>query len=475
MLHKTQTMKNTYIDLILQSYYFPQEGFDLRDGYLTFHGVSLKYLIKKYGAPFRLFYLPRISYQIKRAKNLFRRAFKSENYRGKYFYTYCTKSNHFYYVIREALRNDVHLETSSAFDIDLIIKLYEKGEFTKDKYIIHNGFKTEEYLKKIIQLYDLGFKNIIIVFDSIREIDRLEKIIGDRRIKVGIRMAIDQEPKFDYYTSRLGIRSSEIKRIYETKIKNNKHFEFKMFHFFVDSGILDTVYYWGEFKKALKLFVELKKDCPTLDSFNIGGGFPIRNNLDFTYDYEYMVTEIVANIKEACVEESIPEPHIFTEFGRYTVGESGAWIFEVLEQKQQNDTELWYIINNSLMNTMPDSWSLKEKFILLPINKWENEFTRVNIGGITCDKSDYYGYYELNQQLVLPRFSDDDKEPLYIGFFQTGAYQDAISGYGGIKHCLIPMPKYIFIDRDENGNVIDFVFREEQKVEDMLNILGYND
>jgi len=42
-------MKNTYFDLIEQSYYFPQEGFDLRDDFLTFHGVSLKYLIEKHG------------------------------------------------------------------------------------------------------------------------------------------------------------------------------------------------------------------------------------------------------------------------------------------------------------------------------------------------------------------------------------------------------------------------------------------
>ncbi|MFW5830792.1 MAG: arginine decarboxylase, partial [Prolixibacteraceae bacterium] len=64
-------MKNTYQDLIEQSYYFPQEGFDLEDGYLNFYGVSLKYLINKYRTPFRLMYLPRIGDQIKKARNLF--------------------------------------------------------------------------------------------------------------------------------------------------------------------------------------------------------------------------------------------------------------------------------------------------------------------------------------------------------------------------------------------------------------------
>ena len=33
-------MKNTYFDLIDQTYYFPQEGFDLNNGNLTFHGVA---------------------------------------------------------------------------------------------------------------------------------------------------------------------------------------------------------------------------------------------------------------------------------------------------------------------------------------------------------------------------------------------------------------------------------------------------
>ena len=175
-----------------------------------------------------------------------------------------------------------------------------------------------------------------------------------------------------------------------------------------------------------------------------------------------------------CQEEDIEHPDIFTEFGKYTVGESGAIIFSVLEQKQQNDTELWYMVDNSLMNTIPDAWSILEKFILLPINKWDHEYARVNIGGISCDHSDYYNSEELNQQILLPTYKKTDKEPLYVGFFHTGAYQDSISGYGGIKHCLIPSPKYITIDRDDLGNYYDTVYRDEQSVNEMLSILGYN-
>ena len=52
-------MKNTYFDLIDQSYYFPQDGFDLKDRYLSFHSISLIYLIDKYYTHFETLFLPR--------------------------------------------------------------------------------------------------------------------------------------------------------------------------------------------------------------------------------------------------------------------------------------------------------------------------------------------------------------------------------------------------------------------------------
>lgn len=466
-------MKNTYFNLIDQSFYFPQEGFDLKNETLSFHGISLKHLIDKYGTPFRFIYLPKIGDQIKKARNLFNRAIKKHGYTGSYNYCYCTKCNHFSHVVGEALKHKVQLETSSTFDIDLIINLFNENKLTKDITIICNGYKTSDYLKKIVSIQKMGFSNVIVVLDSKSELNRLTKAAGKEVIKIGIRMAINEEPQSSYYTSRLGIRENEIMDYFKSEIRENENVQLKMLHFFVDSGIKDSLYYWGEFQRALKIYVELKQESEQLDSFNLGGGFPIRNNLGFEYDYEYMINEIVKNIKDACIDSSIPEPNIFTEFGKYTVGESGAIIFEVLEQKRQNDTETWYLINNSLMNTIPDAWSIHEKFILLPINKWNNEYSRINIGGISCDHSDYYNSEDLNQEVLLPSYEDEEKEPLYLGFFHTGAYQDAISGYGGIKHCLIPSPKHVIIDRDEKGNIIDYVYRNEQSADEMFKLLGY--
>ena len=465
-------VSNRYFDLIDQTFYFPQEGFDIEDGYLLFNDIPIKYLIEKYGTPLKLTYLPKIGSQIKKARNMFTRAIKSIGYRGKYHYCYCTKSSHFSYVLNEVLRYDAQIETSSGFDIDIILKLHEKGKVKKDKIIICNGFKTEGYLSKIATLINEGFENVIPVCDNVSEIEYYEKHVHGT-CKLGIRVATEEEPNFEFYTSRLGIRNADVIKFFEERIKDNPKFKLRMLHFFVDTGIKDSLYYWGELQKAIKLYCELKRQSEDLSAINIGGGMPIRNSLGFEFDYKYMVKEIVSNIANACEEEEIPEPDIFTEFGKYTVGESAATIFSVLGQKQQNDSEMWYMIDNSFMTTLPDTWGIGERFILLPINKWFHEYRRVNIGGLSCDNSDYYNSEAHESQVYLPAYSKDEEEPLYIGFFHTGAYQDAISGYGGIKHCLIPSPKHIVVYKNTQGNLVDTLYQEEQGAAEMLRILGY--
>jgi arginine decarboxylase len=94
-----------------------------------------------------------------------------------------------------------------------------------------------------------------------------------------------------------------------------------------------------------------------------------------------MVEEIIRQIKAFCNQQGVEEPNIFTEFGSYTVGESGATLFSIIDLKQQNDTESWYMIDSSFITTLPDTWGINQRFILLAINHWNTEYKRVNLGG----------------------------------------------------------------------------------------------
>jgi arginine decarboxylase len=217
--------------------------------------------------------------------------------------------------------------------------------------------------------------------------------------------------------------------------------------------------------------VDLKKVAPSLDTMDIGGGWPIKTNVFFDYDYQYMAEQIVKNIKWMCAKNHTDEPNIFTEFGSYTVGESGAVLYSILDEKLQNDKELWYMIDGSFITQLPDSWGLNQKYIMLAVNNWEEEYHNISLGGLTCDSMDYYNSEAHQFNIYLPKIEEGRKQ--YIGFFHTGAYQESLGGFGGIQHCLIPAPKHVIIDRDTDGSIKHWLFSPEQNSESMMKILGY--
>jgi arginine decarboxylase len=466
----TLNIKNRYTDLIHQTFFFPRHGFEVNDNQLSFNGIDLMALINEYGTPLKFTYLPKISTQIQKSIELFNTAIERHNYKGKYSYCYCTKSSHFSFVLNEALKNGVDIETSSAFDLEILRKLNETGQFSKEKNIICNGYKTEQYARNMSQLVNEGYNNLICVLDNPEEFDLIQKYTT-QPTKLGIRIATEEEPNFSVYTSRLGMSYKKVVDVYQNKIKDNPNFSLKMVHFFVNSGIKDTTYYWSELTRLVNMYCDLKMVCPDLDTLDIGGGMPIYTTLGVEYDYAYMIDQIVLYIKSICDNRGVAEPNIFTEFGSFTVGESGGILYSVIGQKEQNDKENWYMINSSFITTLPDTWGIGQKFILLAVNNWDKEFQRINLGGLTCDSQDFYNSDVNTNQVFMPKMKEG--ETLHLGFFHTGAYQESLGGYGGIQHCLIPAPKHIVIDKDENGEFTYKMFAEQQNAESMLKILGY--
>ncbi len=464
-------MNTKYIDLINQTFDFPQEEFKVdAKKELHFHDINTMKLAEEFGTPLKFTYLPKISQNIQKAKGWFKTSMRKHKYKAKYHYCYCTKSSHFKHVLDEALSNDIHIETSSAVDIDIVNSLKKSGKITDKTYILCNGFKRDEYIQKIQDLIQKGHKNCIPIIDNYEEIDLLTNGIR-KKINIGIRIASEEEPKFEFYTSRLGIGYKNIVDFYRRDIKENSKVNLKMLHFFINTGIKDNAYYWNELSKCLKVYINLKRICPSLDSLNIGGGFPIKNSLAFDYDYAYMIDEIISQIKIACDEAEVQVPHLFTEFGSFTVGESGGALYKVLYQKKQNDRERWNMINSSFITTLPDSWAINKRFVMLPLNRWNDNYERVLLGGLTCDSDDYYNSEQHINAIYMPVYKEE--KPLFIGFFNTGAYQETIGGYGGLQHCLIPQPKHIIISKNKEGKLEYKVFKEKQTPSDFLKILGY--
>lgn len=448
---------------------FPNEEFKIENNELIFNDLPIMDLIEEFGTPFRMTYLPKITEKIQQARKWFKQAMENQNYEAEYMYCYCTKSSHFEFILNEVLKNNAHLETSSAFDINIIESLYKKDKLTKNTYVIANGFKRKAYTENLTRLLNNGFHNCIPVLDNLNEIDSYDDV--NVNFKVGIRIATEEEPQFNFWTSRLGVRYNDVMHLYENKIATDDRISLKLLHFFINTGIKDSAYYWNELNKFVIKYCELKRVCPTLDTIDIGGGFPFKSTLGFDYDYEGMIHVIIQTIQNACDKYNVPVPNIITEFGSFTVSESGATIFSILDTKLQNDKELWYMIDGSFINNLPDTWAIGQHFIMLAINNWNQNYTRVHLGGLTCDSKDYYHSEDNNVQIFLPEITKNKEQ--YIGFFHTGAYQEVLGGHGGLQHCLVPSPKHIVIDKDENGKITAKEFCPEQNPEQVLAILGH--
>jgi arginine decarboxylase len=42
------------------------------------------------------------------------------------------------------------------------------------------------------------------------------------------------------------------------------------------------------------------------------------------------------------------------------------------------------------ITTLPDTWAINKRFIMLAVNRWNETYERVLLGGLTCDSDDYY-------------------------------------------------------------------------------------
>jgi arginine decarboxylase len=77
--------------------------------------------------------------------------------RKKYYYCYLQKESHFEFIMNEAFKNNIHIETSSAFDI-IVENLVANGKINKSTYVICNGFKRDQYIENISRLINNGIK-----------------------------------------------------------------------------------------------------------------------------------------------------------------------------------------------------------------------------------------------------------------------------------------------------------------------------
>ena len=452
------------------------EYLSTKNGCLYYKDINLYDLVKEYRAPLEVAYTPIITERINNLKDIFKDKIKKYDYKSKYLYAYATKANYYSEVVLTALSSADMLETSSAYDISIIKKLVDLKIIKPGFRVICNGFKNKKYINIIKSLLKEKIE-VIPIIENETEFDLLSKI-KEYNINVGIRYNSDFEARLikndfkseDEFDNRFGFNEKEIMQIAD-KISKTDNLSLKVLHFHFGGTITNIDNYVKGFGNIFELYCKLKKKYNTLKYFDFGGGLPVKYSLDYSFDYDHLIDEMIKTAKELSTKNKIDEPILIGEHGRYTVADHSFYIYKIDFNKLNNGTN-WYIINGSLMNMTPDMWGINQDFTILPINLLNNPTSEVILGGETCDPDDRYFLKEKNVKTRMPIIKKG--ENLYIGIFSVGAYQEIISGIGGVHHCMIPEGNELIIFKDKNDRINYYKAGTIQTTDKMLKILDYD-
>lgn len=130
-----------------------------------------------------------------------------------------------------------------------------------------------------------------------------------------------------------------------------------------------------------------------------------------------------------------------------------------------------YFCNFSLFQSLPDSWAIDQIFPIMPIHRLtESPKRNVSLQDITCDSDgkidNFIWQGNFHHFLPLPEVTDDN--PLYIGVFLIGAYQEIL----GDLHNLFGDTNAAHIVLTENGYEIQKII-DGETVADVLDYVQY--
>lgn len=395
-------------------------------------------LVKKYGSPLEVVFPFILEERLEDLIDLFNFYIKTYKYHGKFFYHYPMKVNQNKEVVLPLVSEGANLETGSANELWLVKRMWEQGNFNIKIKVICNGPKTNQYLELIEELKNKGL-DIVPIIEDLHEYQYFTKYKGSLGIRMSTQATVSSH--WQKKVDRFGIASRDILKM--GKIRN-----LKILHYHIGSQIEKLGDILKPLREAMNLYVKLKKINPTLDTLDIGGGFPIPYDRKKRYTIDNVLRKILTFLQREADRAKIPHPHVICEWGRYMVAPAQISIFKVLFEKSilsNGIAEKWYVIDGSFMNDLLDTWALHQNWHILPLSHLHtSNFDRVWLAGLSCDSDDRYtahGSYTLLPSLKNLR----PDESLYLVILDSGAYQDPLASH----HCLLSSPAKIIAQNGE--------------------------
>jgi arginine decarboxylase len=420
---------------------------------------NIRYLAEKFGTGLEIMFPFVLEERIEDFLDLTASLIKKLKYQGKFFYYYPMKVNQNKEVVLSLIGEGANIETSSYNELYLVKKMLEQETFNPKIRILCNGPKTDQYMRLIDELQHQGLKVVPIV-EGPSEL----KFLQYSRYDVGIRldMPVKADSRWNKTIDKFGFSADEILDLGSFK-------NLKILHYHIGSQINKSMDILEPVKYALDVFFKLKKKNPTLDTINIGGGMGIPYTREKDSSVEKVIKKIFELAKREANKKGMPHPNLICEWGRFMVAPAQINVYKIIDTKKihhkGSKAKRWYVIDGSFINDLPDTWAIKQKWMVAPVNnKNDDKLARVWIAGSSCDSDDTYTGKEGIIKLPDYEINNGNKEPMYVVFFDTGAYQDPLASH----HCMLSSPAKIIA---ENGHIV--IARKRETPDDVGKQFGW--
>lgn len=435
------------------------QHFDMSpDGELVVREGNFQYniydIIKKYGTSTEIVFPTIIETRVRDLIDTFNAYIKVLGYKGKFHYCYAMKVNQNKEFVLPAIAEGANLDVASANELFLVKRMIEQEKFNTKIRVVCNGPKTPRYLGLIEELKNKGLLVVPIIEDH-KELEQLKRFKGEVGIRVNLNIKINSH--WDKKFNRFGFTESELLKL--GRIRN-----LAVLHYHISSQIEKMDGLIKPLKRALELYAKLRLKNPALDTIDMGGGagVPYEKKKRF-YSAKSLIQHLIRVARRHSDRLGVRHPNIIVEWGRYVAAPAQITIYKVLAEKtvESKSSKKWYVIDGSFMNDLIDTWAIRQKWHIAPVNYMNSRrLQKVWLAGSSCDSDDKYtagGSY-----VLLPRLEDCDE--LCIAFFDTGAYQDSLASH----HCLLSSPlKLIAV----NGEIK--IARKRETAEEIGRLFGW--
>ncbi len=325
-------------------------------GHVTVHptrrcqpSLDLKALVDRlrrdgWGPPFLLRFPDVLVDRVREVDAAFRSAASELGYAGPCRCVYPIKVNQQRSLVEElgqlTATHGVGLEAGSKAELHAVLPF--GGE--EGSPVVCNGFKDDAYLETVVLAQKLG-KRVIPVVERLTELEGVIRIAEAHGVEpfLGVRTRLATRGAGRWEASaglrgKFGLSVDELTEAVRYLHARGHADALRLLHCHVGSQIPDIGNIGEAMEELGRIYVELRRQCPSVDHLDVGGGLGIDYDGDGTasgWGVNYVLADyaatVVGRIKDACDAHGTAHPTLLSECGRAVAAPHSVLVFGIVD------------------------------------------------------------------------------------------------------------------------------------------------